>query len=234
MIIKPATHLFDALPPKLEDGEEEIWFRHPKWPVQCNQLGVLIFDDDVQVVGNARDQYYLMYGKKGHERHFLGGRARIVMECFHQISYEGFQFHHRDTNPYNYTEENLVGFVHRSKEMMQFVWANQKFADRTIAYMNTRTPVLQKRGIDPVQYWKMMEIPNKVFNRWIRQSELQPPDKEPRGKYKVEARRYKVIATIKEMKAQGKTNAEIGEVLGISSKNGLAYWLKIIKAENDI
>lgn len=234
MIIKPATHLFDAMPPKLDDGEKELWFRHPKWPVQCNQLGVLIFDDDVQVVRNARDQYYLMYGKKVHERHFMGGRARIVMECFHQISYEGFQFHHRDCNPYNFTEANLVGFRYKCKEMMEFLWNNQRFVDRTIAYMNTRTAVLQKRGIDPVQYWKMMEIPKKVFNTWIKQSDFKPPDKESRGKYKIEARRYEVISTIKAMKAQGKTNAEIGEVLGITSKNGLTYWLKIIKAESDI
>lgn len=234
MIIKPATHLFDALPPKLEDGEEEIWFRHPKWPVQCNQLGILFFDDGEQVVGNQRDQYYLMYGKKSSERHFLGGRARIVMECYHQLDYSGYQFHHRDCNPYNYSMENLVGFRYKCKEMMPFLWNNQKFADRTIDYMNTRTGVLLKRGIDPVKYWKMMEIPKVVFNRWVRQSEFEAPEKSPRGKYKIEARRYEVIALIKKMKAQGKSNAEIREELGINSKNGLAYWLKIIKAENDI
>ena len=234
MIVKPATHLFNALPPKLEDGEEEIWFRHPKWPVQSNQLGVLFFDEDVQIVSNSRDQYYLMYGKRSCDRHFLGGRARIVMECFHGINYEGYQFHHRDCNPYNFTEANLAGFKARSKEMMQFIWNNQKFTDRTIEYMISRTSVLEKRKIDPIQYWKLMEVPKVLLNRWIKESGLEPPAKEVRGKYKVETRRHETIALIKEMKAQGKKNAEIREALGIGSKNGLAYWLKIIKEEKDI
>ncbi len=234
MIVKPATHLFNATCPALEEGEEEVWFRHPKWPLECNQLGIIVTDEEAHFITNGRDQYYLMYGKKNFERHFLGTRERIIMECYHQRDYTGWQFHHRDANPYNHTEENLVGFIHRSKEMMKFVWANQNFLDRTIAYMNTRTAILEKRGVDPVDYWKAMELPGNYFKKWVSQSGFEPPEKNKRGEYKIQKRRGEIIANIKQLKAAGKTNAEIRETLGMKGKNSLAYWLKIIKEQNDI
>ena len=232
MHVTPSQHLFEALCPRLEEGEQEVWFRHPELPLQTNQLGCIVFDEDVQYVTNQRDQYYLLLSQKN--RIFLGSRARLVMECYLQRDLTGMQFQPKDPNPYNLCPENLVVFGHRSKDIMPLIWAKQMFLNRTIEYMNSRTAILLKRGVDPVQYWKLMALPKYYFNKWVEQSEFQKPEGKKRGSYSVGTRRMETIAIIKQMKAEKRSNEDIKQVLGIKNKSGLSYWLRIIRAENDI
>lgn len=243
MIIKPANHYFEATYPVLEDHEEIIWFRHPKHPVQCNQVGMIVFDDDVNWAFNGRDQYRYWTDRKGNSK-VLGSPERVVSECYTGISHKSQSFLYRDGNPYNRTYQNLIPYrVINTAELKEANYKWKAFLKASVDYMNTRTPVLEKRGIVPAEYWALMELPDWLTKVWARGQEMpktklkkmKERDRPPRSApYVIKPWKLERAALIHKLRKEGKTQMEIAHIVGLRTNSAVSHWLKNYPDPEDI
>lgn len=238
MIFPIVNHFFDAKFPVLEDHEEEILFPHPTWPgVQANQLGAIYFDEDLYtVVIDPREQFRLR--RKGESNVYcLGLREKVAMECYTGRSFKGYNFFHIDGNPLNTTFENLVFFVNKGKGIDEYQSRKKAFIRRTLDYMKTREPLIKKRGIEPIDYWSAMNLPDWIMYHWKSENGFPVPPKRktyPTRSYTTGDAQIEVIERLKELKAAGSTQQDIMEILEIKSVSRYKYLLKKTKARFDI
>ena len=107
MIIHPASHFFEALPPQLEPHEEEIIYPHPTWPgVSCNQLGIVYIDDEIYTSLHYFNSPFFRSIKAPHFN--LGAKPVVVYECYHGTRIKGKMIYHINGNVYDYRKENLL------------------------------------------------------------------------------------------------------------------------------
>jgi hypothetical protein len=236
MIIRPANHYFEATYPMLEDGEEIIWYKHFKHPVMCNQVGMIVFDDSVGWTFSGRGQYrYWGENRQCRTALVLGSAERIVCECITGISYKNQAFLYKDGNPYNRTFENLLPYrVINTAELRE---ANSKwkaFINASVEYMNSRTPVLLKRGIAPEDYWALMELPEWLTNVWSKKQEITEPKKKrglrvanPYGTpYKINDWKHERMEDIIKLRSEGKTLKQIATHFDLNSGSAIGHWIK--------
>jgi hypothetical protein len=235
MIVQPANHYFEATYPRLEEGEEIIWFRHFKHPVMCNQLGMIVFDDEVGWTYNGRDQYrYWGEGRQCRTSIVLGSPERVVMECYTGISHKSQSFLYRDGNPYNKTYQNLIPYrVINTQELRDANFKWKAFLKSSVDYMNNRTPVLEKRGIVPAEYWALMQLPEWLIKVWSKSEEMPTPKKRgvrvknPYEKpYKVNEWKVERMEEILRLKAEGKNLKQIAAHFDLNSGSAISHWIK--------
>jgi hypothetical protein len=244
MIILPATHYFEATYPKLEEGEEVIWFRHFKHPVMCNQLGMIVFDDNVGWTYNGRDQYrYWGEGRQCRTSIVLGSAERVVCECISGFSHKSQAFLYKDGNPYNKTFENLLPYrVINTEELKEANVKWKAFLKASVDYMNSRTPLLEKRGIVPEEYWALMQLPEWLTKVWSKNQEFPQPKKKrgmrkanPYGTpYKINEWKHERMKDILKFRAEGKTLKEIATLFNLTSGSAIGHWIKKYKNGFDI
>lgn len=234
MIHFPFTHLFDAMCPQLEEHEVDVWYPHPVHDLSCNRLGIIVYGDDLRWTSNQRE-IWITPAETG-IRTNIGGREKVVMECYTQTIYYNYQFFHLDNNPYNLTQENLVFFKNQDAESKYYTKEVSKFLARTVAYMNSRTHLLVARDVDPYDYWTAMELPDRVMYLWKKTNSFSVENrgrKKGTGTYKPNSRSTEKISTIKELLAQGLSGRAIARAMDID--NGMvAYYVRKIKTCFDI
>lgn len=233
MIFYKAEHFFEAKYPTLEEHEVEIWYSHPKWDIKCNQLGVLDFNEEILTFTyTSRDQYKIR--RKGEvNTYVLGSKERIVMECYTGQDCKGFNFFHVDANPLNLTFENLVFFRNKAPGIDYYKRQKKEFIQRTLDYMKSREPLVQKRGISPEDYWTAMELPDWLIREWRVANGLPVKERtkvlKERRQYVTGAEQEMLVVRIKELRQGGASWKDIQEILEIKSKSRLKYLVK--KAE---
>lgn len=170
MITHKALHWFEAKLPELAKKEKEIFYRHPKWPLKVNQIGVIYFDDDEAILDGIKGQVYRIkwLNNKG-QRYYpgLGTRARLCYEAYNNKLFEGRHFLHIDGNPLNCTQENLLLTLrpkNMDKETLDKYKAAERtkvlFLQRTVKWMEDKEQWCLSKGIDPEYYWEIFsELP---------------------------------------------------------------------------
>jgi hypothetical protein len=236
MITRPATHFFEATYPTLEEGEEIIWYKHFKHPVSCNQLGMIVFDDSVSWTYNNRNQYrYWGEDRQCRTSLVLGSAERVVCECISGFSYKNKAFLYKDGNPYNKTFDNLLPYrVINTEELNEANLKWKAFLKATVDYMNSRTPLLLKRGIVPEDYWGLMNLPDWLTKVWNKDQEIPKPKKKrgtrvsnPYGKpYKIHDWKVERMEAILKLRAEGKTFKQIATHFGLNSGSAIGHWTK--------
>lgn len=223
----PAKHFFECFPPLLNKDEEEVWFRHPILPLQCNQLGVIEYDEEVYTCTNQSKIKMVWNGKAD----WIGTREKIVMDCYEGFSHKHYIFFHRDGNLCDFRYENLVGFRSRTEEFKQHFQARKQFWKATLDYMDSRLPFIVARGIDPKDYWKIMDLPYELYVKWEKhyQGEYVPP--KTRGAYKTQS--HKRMQEIRKLMDTGMGSRAIAVELDLK-RTTVQYWLKKIRDEKDI
>lgn len=235
MIIPKPKHYFQATYPILEEGEESIWYRHPEHPLSCNQLGMVVFDDGISWNFNRRGQY--RYNLKGKRNVFnLGSEEKVIYECLTGISHKGKSFLYKDANPYNRTFENLLPYKTISTD--ELIDANDRwreFLNASVDYMNSRKPLIEKRGIDPANYWSLMELPEWLTKLWakgkpmpksnIRKQADQARPARPGG-YVVNPWKIEKAALIHKLSDEGLSQKKIAKIVGLKTNSGVVHWLK--------
>ena len=230
----PHTNYFDALSPVLEEHEEEVFFQHPKYDFYCNQLGALYFKDEMKAQVRETGQYKIL--APGDFRYIsLGYKERIVLECYHGFTYKSFSIYHKDGNPYNYTQDNLVAFKAGDKENLKYKKERRDFIIQTIKYMNSREPFITKRNIEPIDYWEALQIPKWLMLEYkIYQGKPLPERTGEKKKYMKGDEQREVLKRIYDMKQAGNSWNVMMEELGIKSRAGFCYLLKKAEATFDI
>ena len=236
MIILPATHYFEATYPMLEEGEEVIWYKHFKHPVMCNQLGMIVFDDNVGWTYNGRDQYrYWGADRQCRTSIVLGSAERVVCECISGFSHKNQAFLYKDGNPYNKTFENLLPYrVINTAELREANFKWKAFINASVDYMNSRTPLLLKRGIVPEDYWGLMNLPEWLTKVWNKDQEMPQPKtkrgvrvKDPYGTpYKINEWKHERMEDIIKLRAEGKSLKQIATIFNLSSGSAIGHWIK--------
>jgi len=172
MIVHPAKHFFEAKLPELEDGEEEIFFRHPKWPLKVNQIGIIFFDNEDEVIYGPDNNFRIRNrGKEKHSAYYgIGPKPRVCYECYHNVLCEGKHTYFIDGNPLNCSIENIMlAGAPPAKWLdpegyalyVKVIRANKIFAQNTLDYMETMDQRTIRKGGDPDHYWQLFgELPN--------------------------------------------------------------------------
>jgi len=99
--------------------------------------------------------------------------------------------------------------------------------------MNSRTPLLEKRGIIPAEYWALMELPEWLTKVWVREEKMPKPkikktrEKPPHEKpYRVNPWKVERMEAILKLKAEGKTLKEIATHFDLNSGSAISHWIK--------
>lgn len=172
MIVYNANHWFEALRPKLEPKEKEIFYQHPTLPLKVNQIGVIYFEDEDAIFEGLRGQAYRIRMKKNGSKHWsyvsTGSKARVCYECYHGKIYSGKHFMFVDGNPLNYTKENLIPTLApiKSKDPEGYALysiaakATKRFARASVDWMLDKEEWVIKKGGSVIHYWELFgELP---------------------------------------------------------------------------
>ena len=225
----PHTNYFDCLSPMLEDHEEEIMYKHPLYDVYCNQLGSLYFPDELKAQTRESGQWKIQ-DTKTKMYVVLGFKERIVRECYDGISYRGYSFYPEDGNPLNLTKDNLVALSRGDKNNSKYRKLRRYFILETIKYMNSREPYILKRGLDPIDYWEIMQLPKWVMQEYrLYKGKPIPTNPGEKKKYIKGDDQIILLRQIWDMKQAGCSWTVMMEETGIRSKGGFQYLLR--KAE---
>jgi hypothetical protein len=157
-----------------------------------------------------------------------------VSECYTGISHKSQSFLYRDGNPYNKTYQNLIPYrVINTSELREANVKWKSFLKASVDYMNSRTPLLEKRGVVPAEYWALMELPEWLTKVWVREEKMpktkikksreKPPYEKP---YKVNPWKVDRMEEILNLKAEGKTLKEIATHFGLNSGSAISHWIK--------
>jgi hypothetical protein len=162
MIIPNPRHLFEDCLPKLEEGEEEIFYPHPIYDLSCNQIGLIY-------PGETLTYYsYSTLADKCNVNDLKNyktsaPRLKIIAQCFAGHTDIPFRTVPLDGNPYNTTASNLL----YPKSFNKVANENyHNFKQRTIQYMLERDKKLEAKGIPPIMYWGLQKLVHPFRNEY--------------------------------------------------------------------
>lgn len=154
MIIPKPAHLFENCYPKLEEGEEEIFYQHPVYDLKCNQIGMVYPGESLTYFSYSvlPDKYNLndMQNYKT-----SAPRLKVIAQCFAGSMDIPFRVVPFDGNPYNTTVNNLL----YPKSFAKKAYENHyRFKENTLDYMLRKDKKLEARNISPIMYWGLQRI----------------------------------------------------------------------------
>jgi hypothetical protein len=157
MIVHPAEHLFECMFPSLEDHEQEVFYQHPTWPIKCNQLGVLYYDEAIISAYEKKDKLNITHKAT---LEFCGTKPKVVWECYHGKEVKGSQFHYVNANPYDLRKENLVlahGMTQGESARLNRV--KRRFRKATLARLLEIESKMHGMGFTSTDTWEILKIP---------------------------------------------------------------------------
>ena len=241
MIITEAEHWFQAKCPILEEHEEDQWFRHPHFSLQCNKLGIVVFDDDMDFsFMKDRNTWRVKFMKDG-KRYFdnIGNAYKIIWECWTGMTNKYNHFYFLDGNPMNIFYGNLQPSHMLTKyELDNAKKMSIKFIENSVKYMCSRVNILEKRGIKPNDYFEIMALPPWLMREWKKMDcdYVKPIKirKVAEGPYKQNQRSIERTKVIKEFMEQGYNQKQIADMLGFRNKSLVSYYVNKISYRDDI
>jgi hypothetical protein len=165
----------------------------------------------------------------------LGYRERIVRECYDGFTYKNYSFYHRDGNPYNLSPENVIAVAKGNRDNVYYRKQRRAFIIETIRHMNSREPYILKRGIDPIHYWEMLQLPKWLMQEYrIYKGKPLPANPGEKKKYIKGDEQMVLLRQIYDMKQAGNSWNVMMDELGIKSRAGFAYLVKKANITFDI
>lgn len=230
----PHTNYFDCLSPMLEDHEEEILYKHPLHDFHCNQLGAIYFPEELKAQTRQSGQFKIM-DLKTQFYISLGYRERIVRECYDGFTYKNYSFYPKDGNPLNLTPENVIAIAKGNRDNVYYRKQRRAFIIETIRHMNSREPYILKRGIDPMQYWEMLQLPKWLMQEYrIYKGKPLPTNPVEKKRYIKGDEQMVLLRQIYDMKQAGNSWNDMMAELNIKSRAGFAYLVKKANMTFDI
>ena len=153
------TNFFDAMSPILEDHEEEILYKHPVHEIECNQLGILYFDEDVYTYKQGRNGIYLQdKGKKT-----VGSKGILIWECYRGITCDSVwspYVYHLNGNLMDYTPDNIMIAKEIPPDFKQTALKNRNtFVINSVKRLMQLEQKYLPRGIEKKELNAMFSVP---------------------------------------------------------------------------
>lgn len=231
MIIPEPKHLFEDCLPKLEEGEEEIFYQHPEYDIKCNQIGILYPGESLTYFSySVLSDKCNLNDLKSYKTSCP--RLKLIAQCFagdQKISHRTVPL---DGNPYNTTAPNLI----YPKVLDKTAKSNyQRFKERTVAYMMQKDKKLLAKGLSPIMYWGLQKVLHPFRNEYSKatgynlnldnygipkMSNEEPPAPKPKKEKK--KRNYRTKEELAELRdevqslvSDGMPKVDIGKKLGL-------------------
>jgi hypothetical protein len=153
------TNFFNALSPILEEHEEEVFYKHPVYEIQCNQLGALYFDDEVYTYKQGRNGIYLQDKAKK----TVGSKGILVWECYRGVTCEAIwspYVYHLNGNLMDYTPDNISLAKEIPPDFKQTALKNRNtFVINSVNRLMQLEQKYLTRGIDKSDLNTMFAVP---------------------------------------------------------------------------
>jgi len=217
-------HYFNALPVTLHPDAEEVFYHHPKYPFYCNQIGIIYDDEGYTVSESGNDSLVLLELLSGKRRTSLGKKSRMIFECYHQVNIPLTRITYKDGNIFNNSYYNLFAELRSTKiEAKDYFKKEKDFWLRSKTYITNRNEKLLAAGINPEDYWSLLEIP---FHHWKKLF----GEPKPKGRKKeinfdpVDFKLTPKMAKYFALFDEGLTNKQVMEKEGITSPSLISYY----------
>jgi len=197
--IENPQHIFECTVPP--PPEEFTYYRHPIYPLYCNDLGILFLDNDKWEISfttkgtvNVSKMYDYDISLEDFMKEFhitktvgaskaitLGPKERVVYECYTQRLAPKEHINLFNHNPWDLRKENLFT-THEVPSVYPFrhEWKKDRlaFLDASAKEINKRILRINDMGYNPYTYLNfILRLPNLVITHWKKHKEkfgLQP------------------------------------------------------------
>jgi hypothetical protein len=165
--------------PSLEDGEEEIFFPHPKHDIKVNQLGVIYCDNDKYGIYDKIDTSMVRSQKT---RNSVGTKTRIIWECYTGEIVNTPHFFFVNANPLDTRFENMVLSGPLSvKERQPYLRTKSRFIQASVEHLMKIEARMERVGVDKDQLYDLLLLPQWL--RSARKKYLPPKPPKQQKKY---------------------------------------------------
>jgi hypothetical protein len=206
MIVHPAKHYFECMFPTLEDGEEEIFYQHPKHDIKVNQLGVIYCDNNVFGIYDRVDTSMV---RSQTTRNSVGTKTRIIWECYTGQIVNSPHFFFVNGNPLDTRFENMVLSRPLSKEeRAPYLRTKNSFTKASVEHLMKIEDRMEKEGVGKEQLYDMLLLP-----QWL---------KSARAKYLPPRPKHQKV-TSKGTPKPRSTEEEIAEVIRLFNQGQTFY-----------
>jgi hypothetical protein len=211
-------HLFELKYPTLPDGEEMIWFRHPQFPLQCNQLGLIVVDDNTYWT-LSNDKFVFLVKKENGKftKYNAPTDSRLVYECYHgTISAQDFVFHAND-NIYDKSYYNLIS-ARRGQEIQKIYTKRRiQFLDNTVDYMISKSEYLLSKNIEPDDYWNLLALPKEIMKHYRKRLNINYVENRGRKEYLKGDAKLDLAKKCYDLRVSGMSYQKITDQFGLSN-----------------
>jgi len=225
-------HLFELEYPTLPEGEEVIWFRHPHFPLQCNQLGLIVVDDNVCWTISNDKLVLLVRREDGKYSKFnTPTDYRLVYECYHgTISKQDFVFHAND-NVYDRSYYNLISSRRGEEIQKHYSKRRIQFLDNTVDYMISKKEYLLAKNIDPEDYWNLMSLPKEIMKLYRKKQNINYVENRGRKEYLKGDAKIKLAKKCYELRVSGLTLQKITDMFDLSNHTYTRNLIKFYESQ---
>jgi hypothetical protein len=177
MIVYKANHLFEAMFPSLEDGEEEVFYQHPEHDIKVNQLGVIYCDNDKYGIYDKVDTSMV---REQITRRSLGTKTRIIWECYTGQSLFTPHFFFVNGNALDTRKENMVlSGPLSAKDRQPYLRTRARFIQASVEHLMKLEDRMDK--VNKAELYDMLLLP-----QWLksaRKKYLPPKPPKPKKTY---------------------------------------------------
>jgi hypothetical protein len=210
-------HLFNISYPTLGEDVEDIWYRHPEFPLQCNQVGLIVVDENVHwtISNGCLSLDYELNGERFKKRRGILDH-RLVYECyFGKLTLRDWIFY-KNMNVYDLRPDNLITLRRGDPDFKYYNKRKSDFIDNTINYMKRKSQILDKKGINPKDYWEMLSLPKDIIKEFRKQMGYDEETRRGRKYFRGEER-LKIAKDCYELRKTGLSFWKISEKLGLNN-----------------
>jgi hypothetical protein len=191
--VENPRHIFECTTPP--HPGEIIHYRHPTYPLYCDNLGILYLDNEnweISFSTKGTVNVSKMYDKTTTQEKFMavfgadktvgaskaiaiGPRERVVYECYYQRVADKEHVNYVNHNPWDLRKENLfTTYEVPAKYHYRHEWKKDRlaFLDESAKQINKRIVKLHAIGYNPYEYLRiMLRLPNLVITHWNKHKE---------------------------------------------------------------
>lgn len=220
------THYFNYTPALIPEYEEEVFYRHPTFPVETNQLGAL-FPDEGYTITTWKDHGKIRVHCVATNLPIVNtSKSRMVLECYtgRRLSPTKAQHVFLDGNEDNYSLNNLFlkGDL-TPQQIAQSVHNRLLFREHSINYLKALEEKIRNKGLDLEKYLGFLKLPSWLLDRTLvktkSQGTMHVSTKLPNAK------NHEKMMRVIELRNMGYTRVQIQKEMGFINDSSIKYWI---------
>jgi len=219
-------HYFSYTPALIPENEQEVFYRHPTFPVEVNQLGVLFPDDGYSINTWKGDEKIRVHCLATNSALVNTSKSRIILECYlgQKLSPTRSAYIFLDGNELNFCYTNLYMRDRLSEDQLEQAIQNKLlFRENSIRYLKNLEKKITTKGLDLEKYLGFLGLPGwlckKALIKFKSKGSMKISSKLPNP-----GNMEKMMRVVR-LKNIGYTQSQIVREMGFENKSSVTYWL---------